>query len=144
MRDIDEGYDFKQIQMMNHTYKSVIYLFFMTLLIFKGVESPAQLTKSDIDKAIEISALEHPYLYFNNAEKKQLIDRIKTDQESKDVFRKLRAMAKVWMAMPVDKNIPIRARIHVQIGPKKIEVENIQIITKTIEIMLFTLLFSIK
>ena len=64
---------------MNHTYKPVIYMFFMTLLIFKGVESPAQLTKSDIDKAIEISALEHPYLYFNNAEKKQLIDRIKTD-----------------------------------------------------------------
>ena len=95
---------------MNHTYKPVIYLFFMTLLIFKGVESPAQLTKSDIDKAIEISALEHPYLYFNNAEKKQLIDRIKTDQESKDVFSKLRAMAKVWMSMPVDKNIPIQGK----------------------------------
>ena len=144
MRDIDEGYDFKQIQMMNHTYKSVIYLFFMTLLIFKGVESPAQLTKSDIDKAIEISALEHPYLYFNNAEKKQLIDRIKTDQESKDVFRKLRAMAKVWMAMPVDKNIPIQGKNTRADWSEEDQVENIQIITKTIEIMLFTLLFSIK
>jgi hypothetical protein len=55
---------------MNHTYKPIIYLFFMTLLIFKGVESHAQLTKSDIDKAIEISALEHPYLYFNNSREK--------------------------------------------------------------------------
>ena len=95
---------------MNQTYNQIIYLFFITLFLFKGGERCAQLKKSDIDKVIEISTLEHPYLYFNDAEKKQLIDRIKTDQESKDVFNKIRAMAKVWMAMPVDKNIPIQGK----------------------------------
>ena len=96
--------------MMNLKYNQIIYLFFITLSLFKGEESCAQLKKSDIDKVIEISTLEHPYLYFNDAEKKQLIDRIKTDQESKDVFSKIKAMAKVWMAMPVDKNIPIQGK----------------------------------
>ena len=109
MRDIDEGYDFKYSK-MNHTCKPVIYFFFMTLFIFKGVESSAQLTKSDIDKAIKISDLEHPYLYFNNAEKKQLIHRIKTDHESQDIYRRLKAEAKVWMAMPVNKKIPIQGK----------------------------------
>ena len=68
--------------MMNQIYNQIIYLFFITLFFFKGGESCAQLKKSDIDKVIEISTLEHPYLYFNDAEKKQLIDRIKPDQES--------------------------------------------------------------
>ena len=71
---------------MNRTYNKIIYLFFITLFLFKGVESCAQLKKSDIDKAIEISKLEHPYLYFNENEKEVLLDRIKTDHESNNVL----------------------------------------------------------
>jgi len=69
-----------------------------------------QLDQSDINKAIDIPSLEHPYLYFNNTEKKALIQRIENDQESRDVFLKLKAKAKVWMAMPVEYNIPIQGK----------------------------------
>lgn len=95
---------------MYYSTKIFSYLLFFALYLVNGKECSAQLKKSDIDKAIEISELEHPYLYFNNTEKKELLDRIKTDQESNDVFRKLKARAKVWMAMPVDKNIPIQGK----------------------------------
>jgi hypothetical protein len=91
---------------MHHTKLFFAHVFFATSLLFTGLESSAQVTKSDIDKSIDISSLEHPYLYFSNEDKNILLNRIKTDQESNDVFRKLKARAKVWMAMPVDKNIP--------------------------------------
>ena len=61
----------------------------------------AQLQKHDIDSAIDINSLEHPYLYFNNDEKLLLIERINSDQESQDIFRRMKAESKVWMAMPV-------------------------------------------
>lgn len=95
---------------MYYSNKIFAYLLFLALYLFNGRECSAQLKTSDIDKAIDISKLEHPYLYFNNIEKKLLLSRIKTDQESNDVFRKLKARAKVWMAMPVDKNIPIQGK----------------------------------
>ena len=95
---------------MYYRTKIFSYLVFLVLYLVNGKECSAQLKKSDIDNAIEISKLEHPYLYFNNTEKKELLDRINTDQESNDVFRKLKARAKVWMAMPVDKNIPIQGK----------------------------------
>ena len=95
---------------MYYRTKIFSYLVFLVLYLVNGKECSAQLKKSDIDNAIEISKLEHPYLYFNNTEKKELLDRINTDHESNDVFRKLKARAKVWMAMPVDKNIPIQGK----------------------------------
>ena len=95
---------------MNQTLLFVTKIFFTLMLFFKVTDIIAQLTKSDIDNAIEISTLEHPYLYFNESEKKLLINRINKDQESQDVFRRLKAEAKVWMAMPVDKNIPIQGK----------------------------------
>ena len=95
---------------MYYRTKIFSYLVFLALYLVNSKECSAQLKKSDIDNAIEISKLEHPYLYFNNTEKKELLDRINTDQESNDVFRKLKARAKVWMAMPVDKNIPIQGK----------------------------------
>lgn len=70
----------------------------------------AQLTKADIDKAIDISSLKHPYLYFTEQEKPALLERIRTDQESNDIFRQLEAKAKMWLVMPVDKNIPTQGK----------------------------------
>jgi hypothetical protein len=82
----------------------------LILSIILYVNSFAQLSKIDVDKSINISSLEHPYLYFNELEKRELLKRILEDQESNDVFRKLKAQAKVWMVMPVDKNIPIQGK----------------------------------
>lgn len=86
---------------------------FLTILLIVisaiGIAS-AQLTKSDIDKAIDINSLKHPYLYFTDEEKPVLIERIKNNQECNDIFRKLEAEAQMWLYMPVDRNIPIQGK----------------------------------
>lgn len=83
---------------------------FLVILGFLAVHASAQVSKADIDKSIDIASLKHPYLYFNEEEKQILIQRIETDPESNDIFRKLQAEAKMWLAMPVDKNIPIQGK----------------------------------
>ena len=95
---------------MNQISRSNSILFFIIISFLNYSEIKAQLTKKDVDKAIDISVLEHPYLYFNESEKKDLINRINNDQESQDIFRRLEAEAKVWMAMPVNKKIPIQGK----------------------------------
>ena len=70
----------------------------------------AQVTQADIDQAIEISSLRHPYLYFTEEEKPKLLERIKNDRESSDIFEKLKATAQMWLQMPVDYNIPIQGK----------------------------------
>jgi hypothetical protein len=85
------------------------FIFFLNIFFVPTLVS-AQITKTDIDKAINISSLKHPYLYFSEQEKPQLIERIKSDPELHDIFSKLEAEAKMWLAMPVDKNIPVQGK----------------------------------
>ncbi len=70
----------------------------------------AQVTKSDIYNAIDISSLHHPYLYFTEDEKASLLQRIQNEQESNDIFRKLKAECNMLLYMPVDKNIPVQGK----------------------------------
>ncbi len=72
--------------------------------------SYSQVSKSDIDKAIDISSLEHPYLYFTEQEKPAILERINSDSESNYIFQRLQAEAKMWLQMPVDKNIPVQGK----------------------------------
>jgi len=72
--------------------------------------SYSQVSKSDIDKAIDISSLNHPYLYFTEQEKPAILERINTDTESNYIFQKLQAEANMWLQMPVDRNIPIQGK----------------------------------
>jgi hypothetical protein len=70
----------------------------------------AQVNQEDINKAIDIGSLKHPYLYFTEEEKPTLLDRIENDRESNDIFRRLQAEAQMWLHMPVDRNIPIQGK----------------------------------
>ncbi len=70
----------------------------------------AQVNKTDIDKAINIGALKHPYLYFTEDDKPALLQRIKNDPELKLVFEELQAKCKMYLYMPVDRNIPIQGK----------------------------------
>lgn len=81
----------------------------LIVLSTSGISS-AQLTKSDMDKAIDISSLKHPYLYFTDKEKPELLQRIQNEQESNDIFLKLKARCDMYLHMPVDKNIPIQGK----------------------------------
>ncbi len=90
--------------------RSILNFSSLLVICLVSTNSYSQVTKENIDKAIDISSLTHPYLYFNEKEKSYLIERIKTDRESNDIFRKLQAEAKMWLQMPVDKNIPIQGK----------------------------------
>lgn len=89
--------------------KRLRYIFFPVLMLVTQLVS-AQVAKSDIDKAIDIKNLKHPYLYFTEAEKPTMLQRIQNDPESNDIFRKLEAQARMWLAMPVDNNIPVQGK----------------------------------
>ncbi len=84
------------------------FSFLIILTLFSSVS--AQITKADIDKAIDIESLQHPYLYFTDSEKPAMLDRIETDPESRDIFRRMQAEAKMLLEMPVDRNIPIQGK----------------------------------
>ena len=70
----------------------------------------AQVNNTDIEKAINIGALKHPYLYFTEEEKPVLLKRIKNDPELKLVFEELQAKCKMYLYMPVDRNIPVQGK----------------------------------
>lgn len=70
----------------------------------------ADITKNDIDKAIDKSNLKHPYLYFSDKEKPEILDRIRTDPESRNVMNRLVVRANMLLNMPVERNIPVQGR----------------------------------
>ncbi len=88
----------------------IIYFSIFLVLVWASNLSYSQVSKDDIDKAIDHSSLKHPYLYFTEEEKPALLDRIKNDPESGDIFHRLEAEAKMLLHMPVDKNIPIQGK----------------------------------
>jgi len=89
--------------------KHLRYFFTLATVAFSLVLS-AQVTKDDIDRAIDIESLKHPYLYFTEEEKPALLNRIENDRECNDIIRRLRAEAKMWLYMPVDRDIPIQGK----------------------------------
>jgi len=88
---------------------------FALIVLAFSLTLSAQVNKDDIDKAIDIKSLQHPYLYFTDEEKPALLDRIENDPECNDIFRRLQAEAKMWLFMPVDRNIPIQGK-HTRAG----------------------------
>lgn len=90
--------------MKNVRFTSILILLFLGLGLF------AQVNKSDLDKAIDISSLKHPYLYFTEKDKPAMLERINADRECKDIFRRMQAEAKMLLEMPVDRNIPIQGK----------------------------------
>lgn len=80
------------------------------ILMMICTNSFGQLSTSDIDKSINIPDLKHPYLFFTENEKPEIINRIQNDPESKVIFEELKAKAQMWMHMPVDRNIPVQGK----------------------------------
>ncbi len=83
--------------------------FFFTAWILPVI-SFAQITKADIDKVIDVSSLKHPYLYFSEEDKSELLERIEKNEECCYIFERLKAEANMWLHMPVDKNIPVQGK----------------------------------
>ena len=82
----------------------LVYLFAIVSVSF------ADITKSDLDSVINKNNLKHPYLYFTDDEKSDLLDRIKNDPESRDIMNRLLAEANRLLYTPVETVIPIQGR----------------------------------
>ncbi len=67
-------------------------------------------TKDDIDRALDKGKLKHPYLYFSDEDKPALMEQIKNDPESRDIMNRLIAEANRLLYMPVDYYIPFQGR----------------------------------
>jgi hypothetical protein len=70
----------------------------------------AEVTKRDIDAAIDKPALRHPYLYFTETEKPAIRQRIKDDPESRDIMNRRIAEGNRLLHTPVELVIPIQGR----------------------------------
>jgi hypothetical protein len=85
-------------------------IIFLLLILGLNFIAQGQLTRNDIDKAINIPQLRHPYLYFTEQEKPALLEKIQTDKESYYIFERLTAEGKMLLHMPVDKTIPLQGK----------------------------------
>ena len=83
---------------------------FVLIVLSFSLLLSAQLNKEDIDKAIDIKSLKHPYLYFYRGGETANDGAIKSDPESKLIFERLQAQCNMYIHMPVDKNIPIQGK----------------------------------
>ena len=81
-------------------------LAFTALVLVFANQAVAQLTKQDIDRAIDKDALEHPYLYFSADDVTEMRALVKTDKESADIMKRRlvmldRAGLTDYMVLPV-------------------------------------------
>jgi Heparinase II/III-like protein/Domain of unknown function (DUF4962) len=82
----------------------------LCLLMFQTAAAFAQISKGDIDKAIDTKALRHPYLIFFEGEKPTIRQRLETDGESRDIMKRLLAEGNRLLYQPVDFSIPIQGK----------------------------------
>lgn len=83
--------------------------FVVLALLFPSVVR-AQVTAQDVSKALNITNLQHPYLYFTEAEKPALLRRIQTDPECKAIMAGLLAEGHRYLHVPVQDPPPPRAK----------------------------------
>ena len=83
----------------------------LIVLLLVSIAAPsafAQITKDDIDRAIDKSKLRHPYLYFSEKDKPAIRERIANDPECRDIMNRLLAEANRLLYTPVETVIPIQ------------------------------------
>jgi hypothetical protein len=76
------------------------------LLLALAVPASAQVTTRDMSRAIDFSQLKHPYLYFSDADKPAMLERIKNDPESRAIFDRLKKKADSLLDDTVEMEIP--------------------------------------
>ena len=90
--------------MMQRKY-GILALFF---IILTNV-SFAEVTPTDIEKSIRKN-LKHPYLYFTEDQKPEILERIKNDPEDKSIMARLLAEANLLMYTPVEMQAPVEPK----------------------------------
>lgn len=102
---------------LSKTTKLFLVFFLLTTMSLVAQEgdgeelSPANpimtpVTEKQLSESINISKLQHPYLFFDNKDKQALIDRIKNNPESKHIFDALIAEGHRFLHVPIQKPEP--------------------------------------
>ena len=90
--------------------KKTAFLFAVCIILLASqVSSFAATTPEDISNALK-SNPQHPYLFFNEAEKQDLLKLIETDKESSEIYRRLLAEANRLIHTPVDMHAPVEPK----------------------------------
>lgn len=87
------------------THRIRIIAMFLVAAILAGSAARAEFTQDQIRSALKKN-LKHPYLFFTEDSKKELLARIETDQEANDIFRRMLAEANRLIYTPVDMEAP--------------------------------------
>ena len=78
--------------------------FFTTILLIafqlSNFISFAQVSKEEMENAVNIKELQHPYLYFSDKEKPEILERIKNDPHCKKVMEVILAEGHRFLKMP--------------------------------------------
>ncbi|MFC1608373.1 heparinase II/III family protein, partial [Candidatus Latescibacterota bacterium] len=88
---------------------SIINLIFSTVFLAIFIcPVAADVTKADIEKALDTHSLSHPYLYFSEEDKPRLFDRITNDEDCAGIMNRLIAEANRLLHTPVDFTLPVK------------------------------------
>ena len=80
--------------------KQCYILFIVILIQFYTTISFAQVSKEEMNREINISDLHHPYLFFSNKDKPEILNRIKNDPRCQKVMAALLAEGHRFLNMP--------------------------------------------
>ncbi|MDP2984247.1 MAG: heparinase II/III family protein [Candidatus Latescibacter sp.] len=78
----------------------------LLLLAALSLSAFGQVTTQNMVKAIDKSKLKHPYLYFSDADKPAILERIKNDPESRNIMERLKKQADRLLDTTVNMEIP--------------------------------------
>ena len=83
---------------------------FVAFAVFAFVPmAGADISQNDIQSALTKN-LSHPYLYFSDADKPAMLERIKNDPECRDIMARLLAEANRLMYTPVEQQAPVEEK----------------------------------
>lgn len=78
----------------------------LALLLAPAAFASPPISAEDVARAIDTSRLQHPYLFFTEADKPALRERVRTDPEARAIMQKLQAEADRLLGVTVDTAIP--------------------------------------
>ncbi|HQH23513.1 MAG TPA: heparinase II/III family protein [Bacteroidales bacterium] len=87
-----------------------LFTIILSLIAIFPLLGITDLTKNDVDKALNKNKLQHPYLHFSESDKVAILARIKSSPECRDIMNRFTAESNVLLHMPVDRNIPIQGK----------------------------------
>ena len=90
-----------------HTRRSGFCLGALATLFLLSVPASSQVSRSDLAKSIDTKKLRHPYLFFDENEKKQIRQRIENDKESRKIMDALLAEGHRFLYVPVKHDPPL-------------------------------------